>query len=297
MTPPVFQCTLSSPSTLAGVGVHTGRVVRLTLRPAPSDHGLVFVRTDVRDRDNRVSVRPDAVRNTVLNTEIANAAGVKVATIEHLLAALSALGVDNAKIELDGPEVPILDGSAREFVHAIDAAGRREQAAPRRYVEVLAPIEVWDGNKYAALLPADRFSVDFEIDFANPVIGRQRVVYPITEAVFRAEVATARTFGFLHEVEQLRAAGLVRGGSTDNALVIDGDRLLNPEGLRFSDEFARHKAMDAVGDLYVLGSPLLAAYEGRYAGHALNNRLVRALQAKPEAWRVRTFAPELAAAG
>jgi UDP-3-O-[3-hydroxymyristoyl] N-acetylglucosamine deacetylase len=201
--------------------------------------------------------------------------------------------VDNAAIELDGPEVPIMDGSAEPFVSLLDRAGRREQDAPRRFIEIVRPIEVREGDKRAALLPADRFEVAFEIAFPTEAIGRQAVDLVVDEAGFRRELANARTFGFLQEVEALRDAGLCRGGSLENAVVIDGDRVLNPEGLRRSDEFVRHKALDAVGDLYVLGSPIRGRFEGRYAGHGLNNAVVRALLARPDAWRVRTLAPEL----
>lgn len=292
-----FQHTVRLSASLAGVGVHSGRRVRLTIAPAPANTGVVFVRTDVTDLDNRVPVRPEAVCNTQLNTEIVNADGVKVSTIEHLMAALAALSIDNARIELDGPEVPIMDGSALAFVQALDRAGRREQGAPRCYIEILERIEAREGDKLAAISPADRFSMDFEIAFPSAAIGRQRVVLDLDEAAFRRELAAARTFGFVQEVEQLRAAGLARGGSLENVIVIDGDRVLNPEGLRFSDEFVRHKALDAVGDLYVLGAPVLGAFEGRYAGHAINNQLVRALRPRPSAWRTRTFAPEMAATG
>lgn len=288
--------TLAAPAICAGVGVHTGARVRLSIRPAASGTGIVFVRTDVKDRDNRIPVSGEAVVKTQLGTVIANAAGVTVSTIEHLMAALAALGVDNAVVELDGPEVPIMDGSALPFVQLLDRAGFRRQEGPQRYIEVLEPIVVEDGDKYAALLPCDRFEVYFEIEFASAVIGRQSVDLVLTEDSFRDELAAARTFGFAHEVEALRKMGLARGGSLENAVVIDGERILNPEGLRFADEFVRHKALDAIGDLYVLGMPLLARFEGRKAGHAMNNALVRALLAQPQAWRVRTPANELAEA-
>lgn len=289
--------TLSAPAICAGVGVHTGERVRLSIRPAAAGAGIVFVRTDVKDRDNRVPVAGDAVVQTQLGTVIANADGVTVSTIEHLMAAFYALGVDNAVVELDGPEVPILDGSALPFVQLLDRAGFRRQDAPQRYIEVLEPVVVVDGDKSAALLPCDRFEVFFEIEFPTAVIGRQRVDLVFTEESFRQELAAARTFGFVQEVEALRRIGLARGGSLENAVVIDGDRILNPEGLRFEDEPVRHKALDAVGDLYVLGMPLLARFEGRKAGHSLNNALVRELLARPEAWRVRTPAAEIAQAG
>jgi UDP-3-O-[3-hydroxymyristoyl] N-acetylglucosamine deacetylase len=281
----------------AGVGVHTGVHVRVAVRPAGPDAGVLFVRTDIKNGDNAIRVSAEAVLQTRLGTVIANDAGVSVSTIEHLMAALSALAIDNVVVELDGPEVPILDGSAEIFVQFLDRAGRRRQEAPRRFIEILEPVEVIDGDKRAALLPCDTFEMAFEIVFDAAPIGRQRVDLEITEQSFREELADCRTFGFLKDVEALRAAGLARGASMDNAVVLDGDRVLNPEGLRRPDEFVRHKALDAVGDLYVLGAPLLGRFEGLYAGHALNNVLARELMANPRAWRVRTMAPELAQAG
>ena len=292
-----LQRTLSAPVSFAGVGVHSGRRVRATVRPAPTDHGIVFVRTDL-DGENRVAVEPRAALQTPLNTKLVSAAGVEVATVEHLLAAFAGLGVDNALVELDGPEAPIMDGSAEPFVKMIDRAGRRTQEAPRRYIEILQPVEVVRGDKRAALLPATGFEVAFEIDFpGSRAIGRQAIDLGVDEAAFRRELAPARTFGFVHEVEALRAQGLALGGGLDNAVVIEGDEILNPEGLRFApDEFVRHKALDAIGDLYVLGAPVIGRFEGRYAGHAINNALVRALLDQAGAWRYRTFATELAEA-
>jgi len=291
-----FQHTLRAPASFAGVGVHTGAHTRVTVRPAAADAGIVFVRTDVADRDNRVAVSGEAVCKTQLGTVIGNAAGVTVATIEHLMAALVMLGVDNALVELDGPEMPIMDGSSLPFVQMLDRAGLRAQDAPRRYIEILAPIEVVEGDKRAALLPADQFEVAFEIAFASSVIGRQRVDLMMDERAFRRELADCRTFGFLHEVEALRAMGLARGGSMENVVVIEGERILNPEGLRRPDEFVRHKALDAIGDLYVLGAPILGRFEGLLAGHGINNALVRALLACPDAWQIRTLVEDLAEA-
>ncbi len=291
------QHTVAGPVIFAGVGVHTGAHVRVAVRPAAIDAGVTFIRTDIKDSDNAIRVSADAVRQTRLGTVIANEAGASVSTIEHLMAAMSALAIDNAIVELDGPEVPILDGSAQMFIQVLDQAGRRRQEAARSFIEVLEPIEVVDGDKTAALLPCDGFEMAFEIQFDSAPIGRQRVDLEITEQSFREELADCRTFGFLKDVEALRAAGLARGASMENAVVLDGDRVLNPEGLRRPDEFVRHKALDAVGDLYVLGAPLLARFEGLYAGHGLNNLLVRALMANPQAWRVRTLAPELAQVG
>ena len=293
---PLLQHTLSGPAVCAGVGVHSGQRVRIAVRPAAAGSGVVFVRTDISDRDNRIAVSAQAVSCTQLNTKISNASGVSVSTIEHLMAALSALDVDNVIVEVDGPEVPIMDGSALPFVQLLDRAGRRTQAQPRRYIEITAPVEVADGAKRAALLPCDRFEVAFEIAFPSAAIGRQAVDLSITERSFRDQLAAARTFGFVHEVEALRRMGLARGASLDNAIALDGDVMLNAEPLRFRDEFVRHKALDAIGDLYVLGAPVIGRFETRYGGHALNNVLVRALMADPTAWRMRTFAPELAEA-
>ncbi len=290
------QHTVAGPVIFAGVGVHTGAHVRVAVRPAAVDAGVTFVRTDLKDIDNTIRVSAEAVGQTRLGTVINNAAGASVSTIEHLMAAFCALGIDNVVVELDGPEVPILDGSAEVFIQFLDRAGRRRQEASRRFIEVLEPIEVVEGDKRAVLLPSDRFEVAFEIAFDSAPIGRQRVDLEITEESFREELADCRTFGFLKDVEALRAAGLARGASMENAVVLDGDRVLNPEGLRRPDEFVRHKALDAVGDLYVAGLPLLARFEGLYAGHGLNNLLVRELMARPQSWRVRTLAPEFAQA-
>ncbi|WP_292069261.1 MULTISPECIES: UDP-3-O-acyl-N-acetylglucosamine deacetylase [unclassified Brevundimonas] len=289
--------TLVAPAIIAGVGVHTGRRVRLAVRPAPAGTGIVFVRTDVTDRDNRIPVSGEAVVDARLNTMIANADDVRLSTIEHLMAAFAALGVSNAVIEVDGPELPILDGSARDFVNLLDRAGFRRQPTPVRYIEILEPIQVEEGDKRAALLPCDRYEMRMEIDFPSAAIGNQVVDFVVDEATFRTEIMAARTFGFAHEVEALRQAGLARGGSLENAVVIDGDDILNPGGLRMEREFVRHKALDAIGDLYVLGAPILGRYEGYKAGHALNNKLVRALLAAPHAWREAVRVPELAQAG
>jgi UDP-3-O-[3-hydroxymyristoyl] N-acetylglucosamine deacetylase len=293
----VFQHTLAAPAIFAGVGVHTGQHVRVSIRPAPAGTGIIFIRTDVTDRDNRVPALGEAVTQTRLGTVISNPAGVSVATIEHLMAAMAAMNVDNAIVELDGPEVPIMDGSAEPFVQMLDRAGVREQDAPRRFIEILEPVEVLEPGKRATLLPADCFEMAFEIVFDSPAIGRQAVDMAIDEQTFRDELSNCRTFGFAHEVESLRQAGLARGGSLENCVVIDGDVVINPEGLRRPDEFVRHKALDAVGDLYLLGAPLLGRFEGVCAGHGLNNAVVRALLARPEAWRYRILAEELARTG
>lgn len=282
------QHTLGADVAFSGVGVHTGQTVSVVVRPAPAGSGMMFVRTDIQDRDNRLPARGEAVVQTRLGTVLGNAAGVTVSTVEHLMAVFSALGVDNAVVELDGPELPIMDGSARPFVEAIKSAGRQAQDAARRYIEILSPVEASEGEAHARLLPADRFEVAFEIEFKSAAIGRQNVDVAVDAASFQVELADARTFGFLHEVEALRQMGLARGGSLDNTLVYDGDSLLNEEGQRRPDEPVRHKAVDAIGDLYLLGAPLIGRYEGVRAGHGVNNALVRALLAQPQAWRYRT---------
>ena len=296
MAASAFQHTLQGPAIFAGVGVHTGAHTRVSVRPAPANTGIVFIRTDVTDRDNRVPVSAEAVCKTQLGTVITNAADVTVATIEHLMAALVMLDIDNAVVELDGPEMPIMDGSSLPFVEILDRAGRRGQDAPRRYIEILETVEVVDGDKRATLSPADEFEVAFEIAFDSKAIGRQRVDLAMNERAFRSELANCRTFGFLHEVEALRAMGLARGGSMENAVVIEGDRILNPEGLRRPDEFVRHKALDAIGDLFVLGAPILGRFEGVLAGHGINNAVVRALVAQPQAWRYCSLVDNLAQA-
>lgn len=280
-----LQHTLNAPVRFAGLGVHSGQPVNVTISPAAPDAGIAFLRTDVTDRDPRIPARADRVVETRLGTVIANDAGVKVSTIEHLMAAFCGLGVDNAVVSLDGPEAPIMDGSCEPFVRLLDRAGRRPQQARRLFIEILEPIEAADGDKRAALVPAEGFEVAFEIAFDTDAIGRQSIDAVVDEEVFRREFADSRTFGFLHEVEALRAAGLARGGSLDNVVVIDGADVLNPMGLRRPDEFVRHKALDAIGDLYLLGAPLIGRYEGLYSGHGLNNALARAVLERPSAWR------------
>jgi UDP-3-O-[3-hydroxymyristoyl] N-acetylglucosamine deacetylase len=282
---PNFQHTLAGPVRFTGIGIHTGATVNVTISPAAPQAGITFLRTDVTDRDPLAPARGDRVCETRLGTVIGNADGVTVSTIEHMMAVFCALGVDNVRVALDGPEAPIMDGSCEPFVRLIDRVGRRRQQARRRYIEILDRIEVADGDKRASLTPADGFEVAFEIAFDDPAIGRQRVELAMDEEVFRRDLADCRTFGFLHEVEALRAAGLARGGSLDNVVVIEDGAVLNPRGLRRPDEFVRHKALDAMGDLYLLGAPIIGRYEGIYAGHGLNNALVRAVMAAPAAWR------------
>ena len=278
------QHTLKSPIGCTGVALHSGAAVSIRLCPAKVDSGIVFRRTDVSDVDAQVPARWDRVVDSRLCTTLGNDDGVTVATVEHLMAALAGAWVDNAVIEIDGPEVPIMDGSAEPFLFLIECAGIREQTAPRRAHRIEKAVSVGTGESFASLVPADGFTVSFEIDFDSAAVARQSVSVSLVNGTFKTELARARTFGFLGEVEQMRAAGLARGGSLDNAVVISGDSILNPGGLRFADEFVRHKALDAVGDLYLIGAPLIGHFHGVRSGHGTNHSLLRALFADADAW-------------
>lgn len=281
-----MQSTLGKSLRFDGVGLHGGRPVVMTLRPAPADTGIVFHRIDVVDRDPLVRARWDRVADARLCTVISNADGVSVSTVEHVMAALGGLGVDNARIDIDGPEAPIMDGSSLPFVEAILATGLSFSAAPRRALRILKPVSVARGAATATLRPGgDALALRFSIDFADAAIGRQTCALALSPAAFVEELADCRTFTLLKEIEALRAAGLARGGDLSNAVVVDGARVLNPEGLRRADEFVRHKMLDAVGDLALAGGPILGVYEGDRAGHALTNQLLRALFADADAWR------------
>lgn len=278
------QATLAVPASCAGVALHDGRHVRVVLKPAPTGTGIVFVRTDISDRENDIRVRADAVTDVKRCTTISNYAGVTVSTIEHLMAALSACGVDNLYIEIDGPELPALDGSSEQFLQIIDTAGLVSQSAPRRYIKVLKSVEVHVGAAYARIDPHHNLHLDVTIDFEEKAIGRQRIEIEPDVKAFRSRLASARTFARSHEVAALLEAGLSLGGSYDNAIVVDGDNVLNPDGLRYRDEFVRHKALDLLGDMYV-GGPLLGRVTTVRAGHALNHQLLLALFADPKAWK------------
>lgn len=294
-----MRSTVRTSVAFAGVGLHSGRPARLFVRPAPAGSGIRFMRLDVGDRDPIVPARWDAVGDTRLNTRIENAAGVTVSTVEHLMAALAASGVDDALIDLDGPETPIMDGSARAFAAGLRRVGLATQPGTRRAIRVTRPLSVEQGAARATLRPADRFELSFEIDFPDAAIGRQRFAFAPSPIGFLTELADCRTFCRLSEVEALRDAGLALGGTLENAVVVDGDRVLTPGGLRRPDEFVRHKALDAIGDLALAGAPILGRYEGVRAGHELNNALLRGLFARPDAWSwidaPEPFAPLLAA--
>ncbi|MEO1224296.1 MAG: UDP-3-O-acyl-N-acetylglucosamine deacetylase [Pseudomonadota bacterium] len=285
--PTLLQRTLKAPIHCSGVGVHSGRRVTLTLKPAEAGTGITFVRTDVPAHRAVVPARWDRVCDTRLCTVVANEHGTTVGTIEHLMAALAGAGIDNAEIELDGPEIPIMDGSAEPFLFLVDCAGQVDEDTPRRAIRVMRPITVSDDKGASATLqPAVGFSINCEIEFASRAIGHQRFALSPTVDDFKAEVSRARTFGFLHEVEQLRAAGLARGGSLENSVVVNGDSVLNEDGLRYEDEFVRHKILDAMGDLALAGAPIMGRFVGVKSGHRLNNLVLRALFADPQAWRM-----------
>jgi len=279
------QTTLRTSATVSGVGVHSGAPATLNMLPAEANTGIVFVRLgqDGRpDREVRADVR--AVTATEFATVIGDAEGPLCSTAEHVLAALTGLGVDNAVIEIDGPEVPIMDGSSAPFVAAIDQAGIVSLSAPRRFIKVLKPVRVAQGDAYGELRPG--FRLDVEIQFSHPAIGRQIIGLDLGSETFRHELARARTFGFMRDVAKLWNAGYALGASFENTLVVTEDRVLNPEGLRFADEFVRHKALDAIGDLSLAGAPLIGAYRSVRGGHSLNHAVLSALMADRSAWMV-----------
>jgi len=281
------QTTLRSQATVTGVGVHSGLPVSLTIGPAPLDAGFIFVRTGLEGSDREVRATAQSVIATAFATVLGDGQGPLVSTAEHVLAALRGLGVDNAIIEIDGPEVPIMDGSAAAFVSAIDQAGMVSQSGLRRFIEVLKPVQVAMGDSFGELRPyAAGFRAEVEIDFANPVIGRQKYVFDLNPERFRREIARARTFGCMNDVARLWSSGFSLGASFENTVVFDETRLLNPEGLRYSDECARHKVLDAIGDLALAGLPLLGVYRSLRGGHKLNHAVLTALMADRSAWRV-----------
>jgi UDP-3-O-[3-hydroxymyristoyl] N-acetylglucosamine deacetylase len=281
-----FQTTLNDRVSFEGIGVHSGKPVTLTLHPADPDSGIAFLRTNLEGgRERMIEAHFDKVIDTRLCTVVGDPARGSVSTTEHLMAALRGLGVDNVLIEVDGPELPIMDGSARAFVEAIDQVGLETLTSTRRSIRVLKPVRVELGRAWAELHPYERgFSVDVEIDFDTPVIGRQRKALDITPDSFRRDLARARTFGFVRDVEQLWKLGLALGSSLDNSVAIDDNRILNPEGLRYPDEFACHKALDAVGDLALAGAPLMAKFRSYCGGHRLNFLMLKALFADSSAW-------------
>jgi UDP-3-O-[3-hydroxymyristoyl] N-acetylglucosamine deacetylase len=274
-----FQKTVADRVEIHGCGVHSAAPARIVIHPAEADHGVVFLRTGMADGSERlIDAHWSNIRQTALCTVIGDRSGATIATIEHLMAALAGLGVDNALVEIDGPEAPIMDGSSAQFVDALDSVGLVTQARRRKFIRVLKTIYVEKGRSRAELKPSDTgFRVDVEIDFETATIGRQRRVFDIDPQTFRCEIAKARTFGFVADVKKLWAAGFALGSSLENSVALDGDRVLNPEGLRFRDEFVRHKALDALGDLALAGAPILGHYQAHRPGHALNAAVLAAL--------------------
>jgi UDP-3-O-[3-hydroxymyristoyl] N-acetylglucosamine deacetylase len=287
------QRTLKTLTRAVGVGLHSGQRVELTLRPGAPDTGIVFRRVDLPEPVD-IPVRADSVTDTRLASTISVGAA-KVFTVEHLMSACAGLGIDNLYVDITAEEVPILDGSASSFVFLLQSAGIVEQQAPKRFLRVLKTVQVSEGEgdniKWAKLEPYHGYKLSFEIDFRHPAVDStgQQVVFDMSEGVYSRDIARARTFGFTKDVEMMRANGLALGGGLDNAIVMDDYKVLNADGLRYDDEFVKHKILDAMGDLYIVGKPLLAAYSAFRSGHAMNNQLLRALLAQPDAYEIVTF--------
>lgn len=285
----IRQRTLNNMIRATGVGLHTGEKVYLTLHPAPVNTGIIFRRTDL-DPVVEIHAKAENVGETTLSTTLVNG-DVKVSTVEHLLSAMAGLGIDNAIIDVTAPEVPIMDGSAGPFVFLLQSAGIREQEEPKRFIRILKPVTVTDGHKSASLRPFNGFKVTFSIDFDHPVFHNRTLKAEVdfSTTSFVKEVSRARTFGFMHEIEYLRSMGLARGGSMDNAIVVDEYQVLNEDGLRYEDEFVKHKILDAIGDLYLLGNSLIGEFVAHKSGHGLNNASLRQLIAQKDAWEMVTF--------
>jgi len=291
----IRQRTLKNAIRATGIGLHTGQKVYLTLLPAPVDSGIIFRRVDL-DPVVEIEAKAENVGDTTLSTSLVKG-DVKVSTVEHLLSAMAGLGIDNAIVEVSAPEVPIMDGSAGPFVFLIQSAGIQEQSAAKKFIRIKKPVVVEEGDKSASFIPFDGFKVTFSIEFDHPVFhGRAlQTSVDFSSTSFVKEVSRARTFGFMHEIEYLRSKGLAKGGSVDNAIVVDDYRILNEDGLRYEDEFVKHKVLDAIGDLYLLGNSLIGEFRAHKSGHALNNKSLRQLIAQEDAWEVVTFEDENAA--
>ena len=285
----IRQCTLKYDIKATGVGLHTGQKIYLSLRPAPTNTGIVFRRIDL-DASVEIKACPENVGDTTLSTTLGHGDG-RVSTVEHLLSAMAGLGIDNAYVDVSAPEVPIMDGSAGPFVFLLQSAGIEEQNAPKRFIRIKKPVAVEEGDKWARFEPFEGFKVSFSIDFDHPVFHKHvsAATVDFSTTSFVKEVSRARTFGFMRDLERLRERNLALGGNLDNAIVIDDYRVLNEDGLRYEDEFVRHKVLDAIGDLYLLGHSLIGSFSGHKSGHALNNRLLKALVAEKSAWEMVTF--------
>lgn len=285
----IKQRTLKNAIRTSGVGLHTGDQIHLTLLPAPVDTGIVFHRVDLNP-PVEIKAAAENVGETTLSTCLIKD-DVRVSTVEHLMSAMAGLGIDNAIVELNAPEIPIMDGSAGPFVFLIQSAGVQEQNAPKKFVRIKKEVTLKDGDKFASFVPFDGFKVSFSIEFDHPVFKdrRPQTELEFSSSTFVKDISRARTFGFMHEIEYLRSKGLARGGSMDNAIVVDQYRILNEDGLRFEDEFVKHKVLDAIGDLYMLGHSLICEYKAHKSGHSLNNRALRLLIEQPDAWEWVTF--------
>ncbi len=288
----IRQRTLKNIIRATGIGLHTGQKVYLTLRPALPDTGIIFRRVDLPE-PVEIPATPENVGETTLSTTLVKD-GVKVSTVEHLLSAMAGLGIDNAYVDLNAPEVPIMDGSAGPFVFLIQSAGIQEQNAPKRFIRIKRPVRVQEGEKWVQFEPFEGFKVSFEINFDHPIFKESSQVAEVdfSTTSFVKEISRARTFGFMSQIEALRANNLALGGSLDNAVVLDNYRVLNEDGLRYMDEFVKHKVLDSIGDLYLLGHSLIGAFSGYKSGHALNNQLLRTMMADETAWELVTFEDE-----
>jgi len=286
----ICQTTIARSTAISGIGLHTGQRINMTLRPADAGVGIVFHR---QIGDRKITI--EATSANVVDTRLATVIGkgeARVSTVEHLLAALAAYGLDNLHIDIDGPEVPIMDGSAAPFVSVLEEAGLKRHSVSRKFLAIRKPVTVIDGEKRVTIIPSRFFRITFDIAFQHPCIALQQRSVKVTSAGFRKELAPARTFGFLKDVESLKAAGLARGGSLENAIVVDDERILNPEGLRFHDEFVRHKILDAIGDLSLIGYPILGHVRAFKAGHDVNHQLVEKIIETPDSWQLLEFSED-----
>ncbi len=284
-SPYASQQTLKNRISCCGTGLHSGAKVSLTLLPAPVDTGVVFRRTDNEGNGLEISGLVENVVDNRMCTTLGNKNGNSIATVEHLMAALSGCSIDNVYVEVEGAELPIMDGSSAPFVFLIECAGIVEQESPRQAIEILETIRVEDEDKLAELRPGDGFSVNFEIEFGSQAIGQQEMTVDLVNGTFKGELSRARTFGFIEEVDKLRSNGLALGGSLDNAVVLSGDQVLNKDGLRYENEFVRHKILDCIGDLYLVGAPIIGHFIGNRSGHALNHKILHELLKKKDSWR------------
>jgi UDP-3-O-[3-hydroxymyristoyl] N-acetylglucosamine deacetylase len=271
-----------------GIGLHTGRVITMRIHPAPEDHGIVFVRTDIRP-DAAIPARFENVVDTTLATTLGSEEGIVISTVEHLLSSFFGMGVDNAVVEVDGPEVPIMDGSAAPFVYLFQSVGIRDQEKPKQFLVIQRPFRLEEGDKRVSILPSKELKVTFSIDFDHPLIQNQILEFRFSSQAYMREICKARTFGFLRDVYDMQRSGYARGGSLENAVVLDDYRVLNSEGLRYKDEFVRHKVLDSLGDLFLLGRPMIGHLVAHKSGHTLNHKLIKELKAKGKGWKTVEF--------